>query len=52
MDVAIFNDDFYLRTENYTFNLDVSAWGWIHLLLGILLVAAAWGLYSGSTWAG
>ena len=50
--VAIFNDDFYLRTENYTFNLDVSAWGWIHLLLGILFVATAWGLYSGSTWAG
>jgi hypothetical protein len=50
--VAIFNDDFYLRTENYTFNLDVSAWGWIHLLLGILLVATAWGLYTGSTWAG
>jgi hypothetical protein len=50
--VAIFNDDFYLRTENYTFNLDVSAWGWIHLLLGILLVATSWGLYTGSTWAG
>jgi hypothetical protein len=50
--VAIFNDDFYLRTENYTFNLDVSAWGWIHLLLGILFVATAWGLYSDSTWAG
>jgi hypothetical protein len=50
--VAILNDDFYLRTANYTFNLDVSAWGWIHLLLGILFVAAAWGLYSGSTWAG
>ena len=33
--VAIFNDDFFLVTQNYTFDLDVTAWGWIHLLLGI-----------------
>ena len=36
--VAIFDDGFYLVTENYVFDLDVTAWGWIHLLLGILLV--------------
>jgi hypothetical protein len=47
---AIFEDQFYVLAGNYAFDLDVTAWGWIHLLLGILLVAAAWGLFSGSTW--
>jgi hypothetical protein len=50
--VAIFDDDFYLVTRNYTFDLDTSAWGWIHLLIGILLVAVAWGLFARSAWAG
>ena len=50
--VAIFDDGFYLVTENYTFDLDTTAWGWIHLLLGILLLLAAFGLFSGATWAG
>jgi hypothetical protein len=49
---AIFNDDFYVVAQNYTFDLDTSAWGWIHLLLGILLVATGWGLFSRSAWAG
>jgi hypothetical protein len=48
--VAIFDDGFYVVTQNYTFDLDASAWGWIHLLLGILLLLAGYGLYSGATW--
>jgi hypothetical protein len=50
--VAVFNDDFFLVTRNYTFDLDTSAWGWIHLLLGILLVATGFGLFSRRPWAG
>ena len=49
--VAILDDDFYVVTRNYTFDLDTTAWGWIHLLVGILLVVTAWGLGSGQTWA-
>jgi hypothetical protein len=49
--VAIFNDDFYVVTQNYTFDLDATAYGWIHLLIGILLLLAGYGLYSGATWA-
>jgi hypothetical protein len=49
---AIFDDEFYVVTANYVFDLDVTAWGWVHLLLGILLVVAGWGLYARSTWAG
>jgi hypothetical protein len=50
--VAIFDDDFYVVTRNYTFDLDTTAFGWIHLLVGILLVIVAWGLFARSAWAG
>jgi hypothetical protein len=49
--VAIFNDEFYVVAQNYTFDLDVSAWGWIHLLLGILLFATGLGLFARQAWA-
>ena len=48
--VAIIDDEFYVVTQNYTFDIDTSAWGWIHLILGILLLFAGNGLYSGATW--
>jgi uncharacterized membrane protein len=50
--VAIFDDDFYVVTANYTFDLDTTAWGWLHLLLGILLVITGFGLFGRSAWAG
>jgi len=49
---AIIDDDFYVVARNYTFNLDTSAFGWIHLLLGILLVITGFGLFNRSGWAG
>ena len=49
---AIFNDEFFVVTRNYTFDLDVTAWGWIHLILGILLFIAGWGLFGRKLWAG
>ena len=48
---AIFKDDVFLATPNYLFSLDLSAWGWFHLALGVLMVAAAWFLYKGAVWA-
>jgi hypothetical protein len=50
--VAIIDDDFYVVASNYTFDLDTSGWGWIHLLIGILLVITGFGLFNRSTWAG
>jgi membrane protein insertase Oxa1/YidC/SpoIIIJ len=49
--VAIIDDDFYVVGENYTFDIDTTAWGWIHLLLGVLVVLAGIYLFSGATWA-
>jgi hypothetical protein len=49
--VAIIDDEFYVVTANYTFDFDVSAWGWIHLILGASLTLTGFGLFSGSSWA-
>ena len=50
--VAVFNDEFFVVTRNYTFDLDVSAWGWIHAIIGITALITGFGLYSRATWAG
>ena len=45
---AIANDEFFVTLPNYVVTLDVSTWGWIHLVFGILVVIAGMSLYSGS----
>jgi len=50
--VAIFDDEFFVVTRNYTFDLDVTAWGWLHLLVGLGVLVTGIGLYSRRTWAG
>jgi hypothetical protein len=49
--VAIFDDQFYVVTRNYTFEFDVTSWGWIHLIGGILVALAGAYVFSGATWA-
>jgi hypothetical protein len=49
---AIVDDDFYVLTQNYTFDLDTTAWGWIHLILGIVVLLAGIALFAGKGWAG
>ena len=49
--VALFNDEFFVVTRNYTFDLDVTAWGWLHLLIGAAVLATGLGLFARKTWA-
>ena len=49
--IAIFENEFYVATRNYLFQFDATTWGWIHLIGGIIVVLAGWGLLSGQTWA-
>ena len=49
--VAIFENEFYVPTRNYLFQFDATSWGWIHLVVGLLVAFAGWGLLSGRTWA-
>ena len=48
---ALFENEFYAATPNYVFQFDVTAWGWIHLLLGVLVLVAGYSVLSGQTWA-
>ncbi|MDQ0796622.1 hypothetical protein [Streptomyces sp. B1I3] len=48
---GIASDDVYTRINNYTFKFDVTAWGWIHLVLGVILVCVGWGILKGAAWA-
>jgi hypothetical protein len=48
---AIFEDEFFVLGRNYAFDLDVTAWGWIHLLGGIVVILAGIAVYSGAPWA-
>jgi hypothetical protein len=48
---AIFTDDVFLPTEEGGVVLDVTGWGWAHLIVGLLLLLAGLGLFSGATWA-
>jgi hypothetical protein len=49
--IAIFENEVYVPTRSYLFELDLSTWGWIHLVLGLVVAFAGWGLLSGKTWA-
>jgi hypothetical protein len=46
--VAIFDDEFYVATRNYVFQFDATQWGWIHLILGVVVALAGGYLVTGS----
>src|SRR5436190_369817 len=48
---AIVTKNFFVLGKNYIFNFDVTTWGWIHLILGIVVAAAGIYVFSGSGWA-
>ncbi|MFF3836559.1 hypothetical protein [Streptomyces sp. NPDC001930] len=48
---AIAKDDVYARVGDYVFKFNLTSWGWIHLILGIVIVLTAVGLFMGSNWA-
>lgn len=50
--VAIFADDVLLgETERFTLILDVTGWGWVHLIWGVILMVAGVSLFLGKAWA-
>ena len=49
--VGIATNEFYVTTEKWIFQFDVTTWGWIHVLVGVLAVLAGIGLFSGAVWA-
>lgn len=50
--VALFDDGYYLVGSNgLVVDVDYTAWGWVHLIVGLVAVAAGFGLASGRMWA-
>jgi hypothetical protein len=45
---AIANDDKFVVTEDYVLKLDVTQWGWVHLILGIVIFLSGLGIFSGN----
>ncbi len=41
----------YSSLHNYTYHWNVSGWGWVHLILGVLAVAAGVCVLLGQNWA-
>jgi hypothetical protein len=48
--VAIFNDQFLIPARRYMFAFDRTSWGWVHLILGVVVAGAGVGLLAGRTW--
>ena len=48
---AIVRDEYLVVTPNYIYTFDLTAWGWIHLLIGLALVAIGICLLLGQGWA-
>lgn len=46
---ALFTNTLYVSTPKYVFELNVTTWGWVHLIWGIVLVAAGGLILSGRT---
>lgn len=49
---AIVDDEFYVVVRDYAFDLDVTSWGWIHLVNGTVLLVFGIGLFARRRWAG
>jgi hypothetical protein len=48
---AVAKDDIIITGVNYTYNWNVTAWGWIHIVLGILVALTGFALMTGAGWA-
>lgn len=47
---AVANDDLYAQGSDYLYKFDMTAWGWVHLILGVLGVLVAVGILMRASW--
>ncbi|MGW0291060.1 DUF7144 family membrane protein [Streptomyces tuirus] len=47
---AIAEDDVFVVTRGYVFEYDLTGWGWIHLVLGVIALIVTVGLFRMSVW--
>jgi len=49
--MAAAHNDIYVSTPNYAFRFNATSWGWIHIVLGVLMVVVGSGVLMGKSWA-
>ena len=49
--IALFDDEYFVVTESGFLLVDLTGWGWIMLIWGVLLLVAGLGLLAGQGWA-
>ncbi|TWF75477.1 hypothetical protein FHX44_111361 [Pseudonocardia hierapolitana] len=47
---ALVDDKIYVTTPNYIYSADIAMWGWLHLLLGILVAVVGIAVLRGRAW--
>jgi hypothetical protein len=48
---AVLHDKVYVATPEYIYSFDLTTWGWIHILLGVLEIVAGFAVLKGQMWA-
>jgi hypothetical protein len=48
---SVAHDHLLVVRSGYTFRLDATAWGWIHMILGVVVAIVGFGVLSALTWA-
>jgi hypothetical protein len=49
--VGLIEDEFYAVTPEYVVQFDSTTWGWIHILIGLIVIAAGFGIFAGNVLA-
>ena len=50
--IALFNDEYFAVTKSgLAVSVDFTTWGWVHVIGGIIVIAAGIGVFSGKVWA-
>jgi hypothetical protein len=49
--IAVIRGEYYVLAPNQIIVFDVTTWGWITLIWGVLVTVAGFGLLSGASWA-
>jgi hypothetical protein len=48
---AIIKKNLYVVNKDYIYKINVNGWGWIHLILGVIVLLAGVALLGGALWA-
>lgn len=46
--VALVDDEFFVIGQEWVFKLDTTSWGWVHLILGVVVLASGFGIFTGN----